>query len=166
MTRRQKPAARKKHAGVLMGMRSGVQKVAGSVAGSRSDADKTEAEVRKPGSKVWSVIGNVISGVLIIAAVAIFLRRFALLRRILNGLIERDIQLSGHHLRNAVNIRIRNVHRAAHVFDGSLGGHGAKGDDLRNLLSSVLTGDVLDDVCPPVHAEINVNVRHRHAFRI
>jgi hypothetical protein len=78
MTRRQKPAPRKKHAGVLMGMRSGVQKVAGSVASGRADKsgdDGDGAGAGKPGSKVWSMIGNVVSAALIIAAVAIFLRR-------------------------------------------------------------------------------------------
>jgi hypothetical protein len=78
MTRRQKPAPRKKHAGVLMGMRSGVQKVAGSVTSGRGDkADQGDGDgaAAKPKSKVWSMIGNVVSAALIVAAVAIFLRR-------------------------------------------------------------------------------------------
>jgi hypothetical protein len=82
MTRRQKPTARKKHAGVLMGMRSGVQKVAGTVgggsaAGGRDRDEKVAGDGmgKSPSSKTWSLVGNIISGLLIVAAIAIFLRR-------------------------------------------------------------------------------------------
>lgn len=78
MTRRQKPTPRKKHAGVLMGMRSGVQKVAGTVTGDRGDrADKGDGDAgpKKASSRLWSIAGNVISGALIVAAIAIFLRK-------------------------------------------------------------------------------------------
>jgi hypothetical protein len=81
MTRRQKPTARKKHAGVLMGMRSGVQKVAGTMGGSAAGGHDRDEKVagdgtgKSPSSKTWSLVGNIISGLLIVAAIAIFLRR-------------------------------------------------------------------------------------------
>jgi hypothetical protein len=77
MTRRQKPTARKKHAGVLMGMRSGVQKVAGTVGGGSAEkvAEGEGRTGKSPSSKTWSLVGNIISGLLIVAAIAIFLRR-------------------------------------------------------------------------------------------
>ena len=59
---------------MLMGMRSGVQKVAGTVTGAGSD--DSDAKAPRTGlAKVWSVAGNVLSAVLVIAAVAIFLKR-------------------------------------------------------------------------------------------
>jgi hypothetical protein len=74
MTRRQKPAVKRRKAGVLMGMRHGVQKVAGSVVGS-DEAEEKAAEPKSRWSKVWSAAGNIVSLALLVAALAIFLRR-------------------------------------------------------------------------------------------
>ena len=62
---------------MLMGMRSGVQKVAGAVTGSD---DKDEAVVKTPKSKVWSVVSNVLSGALVLAAGAVLLHRCGILK--------------------------------------------------------------------------------------
>ena len=77
MTRRQKQPRRKKRSGVLMGMRSGVQKVAGAVTGGK---DKSDEVVKSPRSKAWTVISNVVSAVLIVAAVAVLLRRCGVIK--------------------------------------------------------------------------------------
>ena len=78
MTRRQKRTPRKKKGGVLMGMRSGVQKVAGAVTG--GDDDRDTSAPKAPKSKVWSVLGNVVSGVLVLAAAAVLLHRCGILK--------------------------------------------------------------------------------------
>jgi hypothetical protein len=79
MTRRQKRTPRKKKgSGVLMGMRSGVQKVAGAVVG--GDDDKEETVVKTGKSKVWAVVSNVLSGALVLVAGAVLLHRCGILK--------------------------------------------------------------------------------------
>ena len=87
-------------------------------------------------------------------------------RRILNGLLQLYIQRRWHHFGDAVYIAIRHIHGSAHVFDRSARGHGAEGDDLGDVLASVLPGDVIDHFAAAVHAEIDVNIRHGNALRI
>jgi len=55
---------------------------------------------------------------------------------------------------------------APNIFDRGLGGHGAEGDDLGDVVAAVFLRDVIDDLTAAVHAEINVDVGHRHAFGI
>jgi hypothetical protein len=71
MTRRRRPEKKKKKSGLIMGMRSGVQKVAGKVTGGDGE-DATEAVARAR----WKVIAsNVVTGLLVVAAGAMILRR-------------------------------------------------------------------------------------------
>ncbi len=86
--------------------------------------------------------------------------------RIFDGLLQRDVQLGRHHLGDAVDVGVRDVHGAAHVFDGGLRGHGAEGDDLGDVVAAVFLRDVLDDFAAAVHAEIDVDVGHGHALGI
>src|SRR5439155_295745 len=85
-------------------------------------------------------------------------------RRILNGPIELYVELVRHHLGDTINVAIGNVHCPADIFDSGLGGHGAERDDLRHILPAIFARDVIDDFATPVHAEINVNVRHGEAL--
>jgi hypothetical protein len=64
-----------------MGMRSGVQKVAGSVTGGTGDeaGEDRDAAGKKPRSKVWSLASNVLSGALLVVAAAVLLRRCGIL---------------------------------------------------------------------------------------
>ena len=86
--------------------------------------------------------------------------------RIGQCLINRDIQSIRHHFGDAIYIAVRNIHRAANIFDCGFRSHGSEGDNLRDLLASVFTRHVVDDFAPPIHAEVNVDIRHRDAFRI
>ena len=52
------------------------------------------------------------------------------------------------------------------IADHRLRRHGAVGDDLRDAPSAVLVGDVVDDAVAAVHAEVDVEVRHRHALGV
>jgi len=80
MTRRQNRSPhKKKRGGVLMGMRSGVQKVAGKVAG--SSEQESAGEGPKPvRSKIWSLLSNVLSGALVVVAAAVLLKRCGVLK--------------------------------------------------------------------------------------
>jgi hypothetical protein len=72
MTRRRKAAPRKKAGhGVLTGMRSGVQKMAEKVIPDKDDDD----EPKTPRSRLWKILGNVVTGVVVVVAGAVFLNR-------------------------------------------------------------------------------------------
>ncbi len=65
-----------------------------------------------------------------------------------------------HQLSNAVYFCQGNVHHAAHVAQGGLGAHGAKGDDLGYLVVAVLACAVLQHLGAAVVLEVQVNVGH------
>jgi hypothetical protein len=72
MTRRRREPGKKQRGGALMGMRSGVQKVAGKVTGAAGD---------QPAPTGWKpVVSNVVFWVLMAAAAALFLRKFGVIR--------------------------------------------------------------------------------------
>ena len=58
------------------------------------------------------------------------------------------------------------IQHAAHVAHHCLGGHGAKGGDLRNAIGAVLGPHVIDDTVAAVLAKVDVEVRHRHPLGI
>ena len=86
--------------------------------------------------------------------------------RILERLGDGDVKSIGDHLGDAVHVGIGNVHGAAHVFDGGLGGHGAEGNDLGHVFAPVFAGNVVNHLAPAVHAEINVNIGQGDALGI
>ena len=100
------------------------------------------------------------------ANLAIFLHGLSELRRIFDGLIERDVELCRHHLGDAIDVGVRDVHGATNVFDGGFGCHGAEGDDLGNVIAAIFLRDVVDDFAAAVHAEIDIDIRHRNALGI
>ena len=74
--------------------------------------------------------------------------------------------VGGNHLRDAIDLAVGHVERAAYVFDCCFGGHGVEGDDLRDLIAAVLALDVLDDLAAAVHAEVDIDIGHGDALRI
>src|SRR5690606_5498374 len=44
--------------------------------------------------------------------------------------------------------------------------HGAVRDDLRDAVAAVSRRDVIDDFVAAIHAEIDIEIRHGHAFGI
>ncbi len=88
------------------------------------------------------------------------------MRRVLQRFLQRNSQLQRHHLRQPVYFHVRNLHRAAHIFNRRLRRHSSKRDDLRHVLASVFLRDVINQLASPPHAEININIRHRNSFRI
>ena len=88
------------------------------------------------------------------------------LRGFLQRIFELDIQRRRHHFCDAIHIAVRHVHGPTYVFDRRLCRHGAEGDDLRDVFPSIFLRDVVDHFAAPVHAEINVDIRHGDALRI
>jgi hypothetical protein len=81
-------------------------------------------------------------------------------------LLERDAELEGHELGDAVDLAVGHPEHAPHVADDGLRRHRAEGRDLRDALGAVLVAHVLDDAVAPVLAEVDVEVRHRHALGV
>ncbi|ERJ36251.1 hypothetical protein L810_0713 [Burkholderia sp. AU4i] len=80
-------------------------------------------------------------------------------RHVLAGL-ERD------QLRDTVGEHVAEIEHAADVAHGRLRGHGAEGGDLRHGVRAVFFLHVLDHAIAAVLAEVDVEVGHRHAFRV
>jgi hypothetical protein len=70
------------------------------------------------------------------------------------------------HLGEAVHLPVGHLEHAAHVPHGGLGQERAEGDDLADLVLAVALLDVLDHLLPPVHAEVDVEIGHRHPLGV
>ena len=93
--------------------------------------------------------------------VALLQQRFLFQR-----LVERHVELVRDELGELVDIAVRVIERAPDVAHHRLGRHGAEGDDLADPVLAVAAGDVFDHAVAPLHAEVDVEVRQRHAFGI
>ena len=73
----------------------------------------------------------------------------------------------GHELGDLVGLGERDRHGARDVADAAARLELVHGDDLADVVLAVLVGDVADDLVAPVHAEVDVEVRHqtRSGFR-
>ncbi len=71
-----------------------------------------------------------------------------------------------HHLADAVDLPVRHLQHAAHVAQHGAGLQLAEGDDLRHAVAAVALLHIADDLVAPVLAEIDVEIRHRHALGI
>ena len=69
-------------------------------------------------------------------------------------------------LGDAICVAIRELQHSSHILDRLLAFQGPKGDDLRNSVSAILLFDVADDLVPPLHAEVHVDVWHALAARV
>ena len=81
-------------------------------------------------------------------------------------LVQRHIELCGHHLGDAVHKSVRQIHDAPHVADDALGRQRSEGDDLHDSVTPVLAGDIVDDFAPSLEAEVHVDIGHGHALWI
>ena len=62
--------------------------------------------------------------------------------------------------------RQRHLVYTGHVLDGALGGHGAEGGHVRNVVLAVFVLDVAVDVAAAVVVEVNVDIGHRDAVGV
>src|ERR1043165_6367828 len=80
----------------------------------------------------------------------------------------RGLALSGlgHELRELVRLAERNLHRASDVADDAARFELVERRDLTDAIDAVLLLDVLDDLVAAIHAEVDVEVGHRHTLGI
>ena len=88
------------------------------------------------------------------------------LRIHLQRLIERDVQLVRHLLRDQVTLRIRNIQYTPDIPDDTARGERTEGDDLRYAVLPVLPGHILDDLLPALVLEIHIDIGHGHTLRV
>jgi hypothetical protein len=114
-------------------------------------------------------VADVVLGVVAVAefaddAVRFLLRALADADRVFQrhrvGGLQRD------ELGQPVDEAVRETEHAAGIAQHRLRRHRAVGDDLADAVAAVLPRDVVDHFVAPVHAEVDVEVRHRHAFGI
>ena len=71
-----------------------------------------------------------------------------------------------HELGEPVDLAERHFEHAADVAQNASGEEGAEGDDLRDPIGAVALAHIGDHLVAPILAEVDVEVRHRHAFGI
>ena len=79
---------------------------------------------------------------------------------------QRHLELHRDQLGDLVDVLVRHAHDAADVAHGGAGGHGAEGDDLRDMVAAVFFVDVVDDFLAALVAEVDVKVGHRDALGV
>ena len=85
---------------------------------------------------------------------------------------QRDIErhlgagVVGHQLGDAIHEAVGLAKHPPHVAHHGARRHRAVGDDLGDAVTTVALADVVDDPIATLHAEIDVEVRHRHALGI
>ena len=80
--------------------------------------------------------------------------------------IERDAELRRHSLRHTIDARIRHFESATDIADRALRRHCAESDDLRHVISPIAAFHIVDDLLAADVAEIDIDIRHRHTFRV
>ena len=89
-------------------------------------------------------------------------------RLVLDGALERDRveRILRHELAELVDLAVGHLQHAADVAQHAARLQRAEGDDLRHLVAAVALLHVADHLVAPVLAEVDVEVRHRHALGI
>ena len=82
------------------------------------------------------------------------------------GILQRDAELIGDHLRETVCFGEGEVVHARDITHDHFGTHGAVGDDVGDALIAVFLPHVVDDIDATSHAEIDIEIRRRYSFRI
>ena len=92
--------------------------------------------------------------------------RLAQLGARLHALLERLARPFRDQLRDPVDGAVGDLEHAARIADGGAGGHRREGDDLRDAVTAVLLGHVVDDPLAAGDREVDVHVGHRLAARV
>ncbi len=73
---------------------------------------------------------------------------------------------AGNHFGNTVRIGIGHCQRPPHILDNRTCRHRTECNNLRYMVLAIFFDNVVNDLLPPFIAEIHVNIRHTHAFRV
>ena len=89
-------------------------------------------------------------------------------RLVLDRALERDRvgRILRHQLAEPVDLPVGHLQHAADVAQHAARLQRAEGDDLRDVVAAVAFLHVADDLVAPVLAEVDVEIRHRHALGI
>ena len=85
---------------------------------------------------------------------------------LLQRVFERDIDVVGNELREAIGLDKGQVANAGQVADDHLGTECAEGDDVGDAVGAVFLPDVIDDLVATAHAEVDIEVGCGDAFGI
>ena len=83
-------------------------------------------------------------------------------QRFVNG----NVQLHRHHLCDGITEIVGQIHYPSHIPDHAPGCQRTKSYDLHHPVFSVFSHHIINDFLAPFKAEIHVNIRHGHSFRI
>ena len=106
--------------------------------------------------------GQVEDGARVFFLVVAAFELFFLLQR----LVQRHAQFQRYQLGDAVDESISVPQHAAAVAHHGLGGHGAVGNDLADLVTAIVFRDVVDDLVAFFHAKVDIEVRHGNTLGI
>ena len=70
------------------------------------------------------------------------------------------------HLGQAIHLPVRHLQHAPHVAHCRLGQERAKGNDLPHPVVAIFILHIADHFFAAIHAKIDVEIRHRHPFRV
>ena len=79
---------------------------------------------------------------------------------------ERHSKVHRHGFGHLVDLCVGIAKHAPHIPDDAARRHGAKGDDLADVILPVAAGYVINDLLAPLIAKVHVNIRHGHALRV
>ncbi|VWC24279.1 hypothetical protein BTE28158_06003 [Burkholderia territorii] len=133
----------------------------GQLAGRDQHATGVHPDVTRQAFDALREVEQLVHFVLVVVAL-LQLRLF--LHRVGDGHVL--ARLERDQLRDAVGEHVAEVEHAADVAHGGLRGHRAEGGDLRHGVRAVFFLHVLDHAIAAVLAEVDVEVGHRHAFRV
>ena len=82
------------------------------------------------------------------------------------GLINGDIWLLWNHLGDGVYLGIRHVQNTAYITDHTAGCQSTKGNNLNHAIIAIFPPYIIDNFLSSFEAEVHINIRHGHSFRI
>src|SRR5262249_9374763 len=85
---------------------------------------------------------------------------------LIHRLLQRNVQLRRNQFGDSVDFGIGHLQAPARISNDAARSHGTERDDLQNILAPILFCHVIDNSSPPVHAEIDIDIRQRHSLGI
>ena len=87
-------------------------------------------------------------------------------RHLLEGFCQGHTGVAGHQFGNPVNKPIGMTQHSPDITNRCLRRHGTEGNDLRDRITAVQVGHVINDFITAIHTKIDIKVGHRYPFRV